>query len=421
MTGAPLYAPQWRLALDALTAVVRDGRAADRLLQRAFRDQPQMGGRDRRRVNDLLYGVLRDLRRLRRIAGSDVPADWLALHALESGLTDAAGLHQLGVERAAVLAAALRGFDDARLTPAERGNVPDAIHAQWQAQLGAVETLQLAEALRAQASVDLRVNTLKCTRAQALAALRSAGFEAEPTPLAPHGLRLRKRAALQALPAFRDGWFEPQDEGSQLLALLVAARPGERIVDWCAGAGGKTLALAAQMENRGALLALDADARRLRDLPPRLVRAGVRCVTVQTLDAAEASRHEAAAARGAATFDAVLVDAPCSGSGTWRRQPEARLKPLDLAALAATQRQILDRAATWVRPGGRLVYATCSLLRAENEAVVEAFLATHADFELQDAGALLRTSGVELPGHYLQLYPHRHGTDGFFGAGLRRR
>jgi 16S rRNA (cytosine967-C5)-methyltransferase len=413
MSAVRLYPAQWRLAAEVLSAVVQQGRAADRLLQTAFREQRQMGGRDRARVTDLLYGALRDLRRLRRIAASDSSQHWLALYALDSGLADVARLQQLGVDDAAVLQSRLQSFDASRLTTAERLNLPDTIYAHWQAQLGDAEAQQLAVALREQAPVDLRVNTLKASRAQAQAVLELAGLDPLPTPLAPQGLRLRKRAALQALTAFRDGWIEPQDEGSQLLALLVAAQPGERVVDYCAGAGGKTLALAAQMQNRGELLALDTDARRLRDLAPRLQRAGVTCVTVRTLaDAGPQLRDQPE------TFDAVFVDAPCSGSGTWRRQPEARLKPLDLAALAAIQGQILAQAAALVRPGGRLVYATCSLLHAENEAVVERFLAEHAGFELQDAGAVLHAAGVELPGRYLQLYPHRHGTDGFFGACL---
>lgn len=416
MSQVRLYPPQWRLADEVLTSVVQQGRAADRMLQSAFREQRQMGGRDRTRVTDLVYGVLRDLRRLQCIAVTPSVRDALALHALESGLADAARLQQLGVAGAPALAARLHDFDAAQLTEAERLNVPDAIHALWQVQLGAVQAQQLAEALRQQAPVDLRVNTLRCSRQQAQAALQEAGLESQPTPLAPLGLRLRKRAALQVLTVFRDGWIEPQDEGSQLLALLVAARPGEHVVDYCAGAGGKTLALAASMENRGELLALDSDARRLRELAPRLQRAGVSCVTARTLAEIEALPQERNA-----DFDAVFVDAPCSGTGTWRRQPEARLKPLDLPALATTQKQILARAAALVRSGGRLVYATCSLLREENEAVVENFLAVHCDFELEDAGAVLRAAGVELPGLYLQLFPHRHGTDGFFGACLRRR
>lgn len=415
MSATRLFTPQWRLAVDTLDAVVREGRAADRLLQTAFREQRQMGGRDRARVTDLVYGVLRDLRRLQRIAGpTSAAAQWCALHALEGQLADASRLASLGVVDAAALALALERFDPSTLTPAERLNVPDGIHAAWVAELGPTDAAQLAEALKTQAPVDLRVNTIKAGRDEARAALAAAGVEAAPTPYAPTGLRLDKRAALQSLAPFRDGWVEPQDEGSQLLALLVAARPGERIADWCAGAGGKTLALAAQMQDRGELVAMDAEAARLDRMKPRLQRAGVDCVRLR-------GGPHASAREKIEPFDAVLVDAPCSGSGTWRRQPEARLKPLDLPALARLQGDILAQAALSVRPGGRLVYATCSLLRAENEDVVDRFLATHPQFAVEDAGDVLAAQQVNLPGRHLKLYPHRHGTDGFFGACLRRR
>ncbi|MES0874861.1 RsmB/NOP family class I SAM-dependent RNA methyltransferase [Sinimarinibacterium thermocellulolyticum] len=410
MNRARIFPAQWTLACAVLDAVLREHRAADRLLQAAFRERRAMGGRDRARVTELVYGSLRDLRRLQRIAGGTDAATICALQALDSGMSDADGLARLGVAQAPALAARLADFDPSTLTAAERDNVPDAIHAAWVERLGVDETAALAAALRQQAPVDLRVNALKCTRAQAIEALAAANLSATPTPLAPLGLRLAERAALTSLPAYRDGWIEPQDEGSQLLALLVAARPGERIADWCAGAGGKTLALAASMQDRGELWALDADARRLQRMLPRLGRAGVRCVRLGGVDAVPADL----------CFDAILVDAPCSATGTWRRQPEARLKALDLPALARLQAQILAQAARHVRPGGRLVYATCSLLAEENEQVVRAFVSEHRQFEPMNAGDLLRVQGVDLPGECLRLWPQRHGTDGFFGACLRR-
>lgn len=412
-----LYPAQWQLAVEVLTQVLGEGGAADRLLQHEFRQRRQMGGRDRAVVSDLVYGVLRDLRRLRRIAGDSV-ADCCAVLALEGGQLDPSALLRLDVPHAEALAQRLADFDPASLTAAERCNVPDGIYALWCEALGEVHAEQLGLALRLQAPVDLRVNTLRATRAQAQAALREAGLDGEPLSLAPEGLRLHKRAALQNLAAYRDGWLEPQDQGSQLLALLVAARPGERVADYCAGAGGKTLALAARMQDRGELWAMDSDAMRLERLAPRLQRAGVSCVRTLCLDDMAAGDLLVA---NAGRFDAVLVDAPCSGSGTWRRQPEARLKALDLEALPQLQLQILTQAAKLVRSGGRLVYATCSLLAAENQAVVAGFLSAHPDFERADASAVLAASGVVLPGIELQLYPHLHDTDGFFGACLTRR
>lgn len=410
-----IYPAQWQLAVEVLASVLADGRAADRLLQHEFRQRRQMGGRDRAIVSDLVYGVLRDLRRLQRMAGDDAARCCAAL-ALESGQIDIAGLQRLGLADAEALAARMSAFDASALTPAELGNVPDPIHAIWTASLGAPQTEALARALQGQATVDLRVNTLRATPAAAQAALAEEGLEATTLEWAPSGLRLHKRATLQNTKAYRDGWVEPQDQGSQLLALLVAAQPGEKIADYCAGAGGKTLALAAQMQDRGELWAMDSEAQRLQRMLPRLERAGVGCVRVQALD-----EHGGGAPQG--YFDAVLVDAPCSGSGTWRRQPEARLKVLDLPAMAQLQGSILADAAKLVRPGGRLIYATCSLLPAENQQVVAGFLDAHPAFERVDAGAVLTRAGVlaELPGTELQLYPHRHGTDGFFGACLTRR
>lgn len=409
MRGSGLYPAQWQLACAVLDEVLQ-GRAADRCLQAAFRERRNMGSRDRAWVTEMVYGVLRDLRRLHAMVGEGSSAALCAALLLRGERVAPERLQALGVDVEA-LRAQLAAHDDDALTPAERANVPDTIYAAWQQQFGG-DVDALAATLCEQAPVDLRVNTLKCERAQAQAVLAEAGVEVQVTPYAPQGLRVARRAALQNLPAYRDGWIEPQDEGSQLLALLVDAQPDETVIDYCAGAGGKTLALAAQMQNCGTLCAWDSDSTRLARLAPRLQRAGVQCVQIRTLGNDETSDMLA---------DAVLVDAPCSATGTWRRQPEARLKALDLSALTTLQAQILARAARHVRPGGRLIYATCSLLDAENIDIVEAFMAEHPQFELDDAGAVLARSGVSLSGRTLQLLPHRHGTDGFFGAVLRRR
>jgi 16S rRNA (cytosine967-C5)-methyltransferase len=414
---ARLRRPQWQLAVQTLDRVLHQARVADASLQEAFRARAEMGSRDRARVSDLVYGVLRDLRALQALAGdhADSAATLCALQSLRSGLADVEMLVALGVAEAPSLAQKLSAIDAASLTPAQRNNLPDAIDAAWRAQYGDEETDALAQALRATAPVDLRVNTLKATRAAAQAALAQSGIEAQATSLSPWGLRLSRRVALQSTPAFRDGWVEPQDEGSQLLALLVGARPGEQIADWCAGAGGKTLALAAAMEDSGRLWAMDADAPRLARLGPRLRRAGVRCVQTQVLV------DDVVPPALANACDAVLVDAPCSGSGTWRRQPDARLRLPDFAVIGALQRRILAAAAQAVRPGGRLVYATCSLIAVENDAVVDDFLRAHPQFEPEDAGTVLAAHGVTLPGARLRLLPHRHGTDGFFAVRLVRR
>ncbi|HXC91667.1 MAG TPA: RsmB/NOP family class I SAM-dependent RNA methyltransferase, partial [Stellaceae bacterium] len=277
-------------------------------------------------------------------------------------------------------------------------------------------------ALNAAAPVDLRVNLLKADRETVRRVLAAEGVAAEPTPWSPLGLRLAARAPLSGLKAFKDGLFDVQDEGSQLAALLAGARPGMRVVDFCAGAGGKTLALAAGMANRGKLVACDVSARRLERAGLRLRRAGVGNVERRVLS----SENDKWVKRHAGGFDLVFVDVPCLGTGTWRRNPDAkwRSQPEDLAELILLQQQILRSAARLVRAGGRLVYATCSLLREEDAAQAEAFLAGSPDFALLPAArAWAETIGRTSPSgeDYLFLTPARHGTDGFFVAIFERK
>ncbi len=424
MSGVPegvprhrLRHPQWQLATATLDAVLHRGAVADACLQEAFRTHREMGSRDRALVGALVFEVLRDLRRLQAMAGpvADDASSLCALQALRTGLADVETLLRLGFEGAEPCAQALERFEETQLSAAQRDNLPDAIHAQWHVQYGETETAALAQALRLPAPVDLRVNTLKTDRATAAAALAQSGIEAVDTPWSPTGLRLTRRVALQSVAAFREGWIEPQDEGSQVLSRLLAASPGERIADYCAGAGGKTLAMAATMQDRGELWALDIDSARLARLTPRLQRAGVRCVQRQGL------AREGLPSDWTGGFDGILVDAPCSGTGTWRRQPDARLRLPDVAAITAVQREILAKAAQGLRPGGRLVYGTCSLLASENDAIVDDFLQSHPAFEEADAGRALAAQGIDLPGRRLRMLPHRHATDGFFGALLVRR
>jgi len=282
-------------------------------------------------------------------------------------------------------------------------------------------------ALNAPAPLDLRVNALKADRDTARRALAAEHIQAEPTPWSPLGLRLRHRAPLAGTAAFKEGLVEVQDEGSQLAALLADARPGMRVVDFCAGAGGKTLALAAQLQNRGKLVACDVADWRLERAGQRLRRAGVSNVERRALSSERdpwVKRHAAKGTEGG--FDRVFVDAPCLGIGSWRRNPDGkwRATPQDLAELVVRQRDILASAARLVRPGGRLIYVTCSLLREENEAQAEAFLAAHPDFALYPAArAWAEAIGGRSPGgdDYLRLTPARHGTDGFFVAQFERR
>jgi 16S rRNA (cytosine967-C5)-methyltransferase len=274
------------------------------------------------------------------------------------------------------------------------------------------------------APLDLRVNTFKAKREAVLAEFEAQGFPCVSTPHSPLGIRLQGKPALNRLDVFNRGDVEVQDEGSQLLALLTDAHRGEMVVDFCAGAGGKTLALGAAMRNTGRLYAFDTSGHRLAALKPRLARSGLSNVHPVQI----AHERDDRIKRLAGKIDRVLVDAPCSGLGTLRRNPDLkwRQKPESVTELAALQQAILASASRLLKPGGRLVYATCSVLPEENEATVQDFLAAHPDFEAVDAAQELARLKVPeaaflCEGGHLRLWPHRHGTDGFFAAVIVRR
>ncbi len=309
-------------------------------------------------------------------------------------------------------------LDHPNMPVAVRLEVPDWLLPLLEAQFGAALSAELA-ALAEPAPLDLRVNLLRTPREAARAALAAEGIEGAPTRLSPWGLRVAGRRPVTSSTAFRAGLVEIQDEGSQLIALLADARPGMRVADLCAGAGGKTLAMAMTMANTGHILACDVSAARLDSAVRRLRRAGVHNVERHVL-----GPGDKALKRRARSFDRVLVDAPCTGIGTWRRNPDARrrLAPADLAELVPKQAAILDRAAELVRIGGKLIYATCSLLSEENEAQVYGFLARHPEFAITPP-AQVWPEGVApfVSDSFLALTPARHGTDGFFAAVLERR
>jgi 16S rRNA (cytosine967-C5)-methyltransferase len=301
-------------------------------------------------------------------------------------------------------------------------SLPDFLAARFLRQFGDHADAEAA-AMNERAPLTARVNLLRTTRESLLERLRAEGVDARPTPLSPLGIFLETRQNAFALPSFREGLFELQDEGSQLLGLLVDAPP-TRVVDACAGAGGKTLQLAAQMRNRGELFALDIDARRLEELKRRARRADVHNVRIRPIPP---SGPEVAPALVdlADRADRVLVDAPCSGTGTFRRKPDARYRLTEamLAQHVERQRLLLEQFAPLVRPGGRMVYGTCSLLEEENEAVVASFLERHPGFRTLPPADRLgpELGGKVSTGDFLRLSPARHGTDGFFGAILLRQ
>ncbi|MFN5177727.1 RsmB/NOP family class I SAM-dependent RNA methyltransferase [Limnohabitans sp.] len=397
---------------------------ADAVVSRYFRDHRSLGPRERATLAETAFAVLRKKLLFEQLArsGSGPRERRLAIlgfHGHRDFLLSA-----LNEQEKQWLQACEQVTPEALMAP-HRHNLPEWLAQSLNAQMGE-EFQALADALQQPAPLDLRVNTQRAKRSEVLKALAREGITAESTPYSPWGLRLQDKPALQRSEAFVSGAVEVQDEGSQLLALLLDAHRGEMVVDFCAGAGGKTLALGAAMRNTGRLYAFDVSAHRLEALKPRLARSGLSNVH----PAALAHERDERVKRLAGKIDRVLVDAPCSGLGTLRRNPDLKWRQSlqAVAELVVRQTAILHSAARLLKSGGRLLYATCSLLPEENEHVARAFSAAHPDFEpLAVAPELLRLkveAGQDLctpDGQYLRLWPNRHGTDGFFAAAWTRR
>jgi len=408
-----------------IEAVFRFDHPADAVVARFFRERKALGPRERATLSDTVYAALRERLKFEWLARSGSGSKWRRLAILGFPGDRDFLKSALSEPEKAWLDACARVREDEWLAP-HRHNLPEWLATALRDQVGEGFDA-LAASLLQPAPLDLRVNLLKTKREAALAALRGAGLVAEPTPYSPWGIRLQGKPSLSKLPAYTGGEVEVQDEGSQLLALLLDAKRGEMVVDFCAGAGGKTLAIGAAMRNSGRLYAFDTSAHRLDGLKPRLARSGLSNVHPVAI----AHERDERIKRLAGKIDRVLVDAPCSGLGTLRRHPELKWRqtPETVAAQATLQQAILASAARLLKPGGRLVYATCSLLRDENEAVAEAFGAAHADFEVEPVVDLLAAArvaqatelGVGEGGRFLRLWPHRHGTDGFFAAVWRKK
>lgn len=407
-------------SVELLAAILTGHAPADKQMERYFRAHREMGARDRGHVAETVYGCLRRRRELEYFSRSAEPQDWIMAYLLRvQNLTEDEVVALDRRARAHTVAEDILASRADAMPPAVRANLPDDVWLRLCGQLGQDAAARLAAALNQPAPVDLRVNSRVTTREELRGELTAAGFDSEPTPISPWGLRRRDRRPLFSTDAFKRGAFEVQDEGSQLISMLMDPQPGERVVDFCAGGGGKTLHLGALMKAKGTLYAFDVHARRLDALKPRLRRAGLSNVRPQLIK----TERDTQVKRLRATIDRVLVDAPCSGTGTLRRNPDLKWRPLDLDTLVASQRAILAAAAELVKPGGRLVYATCSVLREENEDIVKDFLERNADFECvtSDAAPAALTKEL-LPGECgLRLYPHIHATDGFYMAALRRR
>jgi len=397
----------------------------DAVVARHFRENRSLGPRERATLSDTVYAILRERLKFEWLARSGTGSKWRRL-AILGFPGDRDFLKSALTEVEKTWWDNCLAVKDADLMAQHRHNLPDWLATALRDQVGD-EFDALVASLNQPAPLDLRVNVLKKKREAVLAELRQAGLVCEPTAYSPLGIRLQGKPSLAKLPAFVQGDVEVQDEGSQLLALLLDAKRGEMVVDFCAGAGGKTLAIGAAMRNSGRLYAFDTSGHRLDALKPRLARSGLSNVHPVAI----AHERDDRIKRLAGKIDRVLVDAPCSGLGTLRRSPDLKWRqtPQTVAAQAELQQAILNSAARLLKPGGRLVYATCSLLPAENEAVAGAFSEAHQDFEVVPVAGLLAVAQVPQPdglcqgedGQWLRLWPHRHATDGFFSAVWRKK
>ncbi|HVZ70973.1 MAG TPA: RsmB/NOP family class I SAM-dependent RNA methyltransferase [Polyangia bacterium] len=449
--GARLQGGSRALALEIAAEARAEWGFASDIIARSFRAHRELPSGDRRKISETVYGLIRMDRRLdaileelrgqRRADAAVGPAAFadlspvardalkLVIHELREGLPPEAARDEAKRWLGAEVDLARVVDEDAGLgkrtgleREAVRLSVPTWMLEQFTNDYGPERGAALADAMNRRAPMALRVNTARISRDALVARLAEEHVVAKPTPLAPAGLVLETRVNAFGLSAFQEGLFEVMDEGSQLVAEVVAPPPGGRVVDACAGAGGKTLAIGASMANKGRLLALDTDGKKLEELRRRARRAGLTNVAARAVEGEGAASLPAEAKRGA--WDRVLVDAPCSGLGTLRRNPEARwrLTPAAVKSFPARQLALLVTYAPLVAEGGRLIYATCSVVEDENEGVVSRFLAERDDFvrvPVKEIWGKERAAAVgdELS---LRLLPNVHDTDGFFAAVLRR-
>ena len=410
------------IASELLREVGRLDMPADVIVSNFFRKHRELGPRERNALAETAYAVLRQRLLYQHLAQSGHGAleRRLAILAWQGGDTLIRG--GMGPHEQTWLNN-VRSIDRNTYSEKLRHNLPDWLAGAIRTDLGEDGFWEFVGAMSGSAPLDLRVNMLKANRDRAQAQLHEAGIDSIATPYSPWGLRVDGKPALQKTDVFLRGDVEVQDEGSQLLAALVGAKRGEMVVDFCAGAGGKTLALGAAMRSTGRLYAFDVNGHRLDKLKPRLARSGLSNVHPAQLTNERDDRVK----RLSGKIDRVLVDAPCSGLGTLRRNPDLkwRLNSKSIDEMVELQAKILESACRLVKSGGRLVYATCSPLRREDEGIAEVFSAAHPEFRMLDAGELLTSSGVERADElnangYFRSWPHRHGMDGFFAAAWQK-
>ncbi|MBU1424660.1 MAG: RsmB/NOP family class I SAM-dependent RNA methyltransferase [Gammaproteobacteria bacterium] len=412
------------LVIQALRTALKMEHPADAVLRHFFQAE-RIGSNERSLVAETLFGVLRHRLLLEYGCTLDdkgqATARRMALaYWVKFGGYNLRELEPLLKAKEAEWLGKAKSISVGELPLSIQAELPDWIVDKLRPHHGDAGILELGRSMQQPAPLDLRVNTLLAGRNEVLQSLQAEGMDAQATPYSPMGIRLKYKPALNKHALFLTGKFEVQDEGSQLLGLLLAPKRNDMVVDFCAGAGGKTLMLGAMMNSQGRLYAWDISEKRLTNLKPRLKRSGLSNVQPQLI----AHENDSKVKRLAGKIDRVLVDAPCSGLGTLRRNPDLKFRQSaqSVAELNLKQAAILASAARLLKPGGRLVYATCSLLHEENQGIVQDFLAVHPDFTLLPAGEVLRQQHIALEmGDYLQLTPQQHNTDGFFAAVLERR
>ena len=411
----------------AFAVILKLDGPADTLMKAFFKSNPKLGSRDRTILAEAIFYALRHYSeiawRMKPVRPERAPkAAALLTLAMQYGL-DSLGDAVLGSEKGPVVN--MLGLKLEKAPPEVRAEMPFWLYELESQQYGQAAAELFAASLQS-APLDLRVNTLKAKREDVIAELAQFKVTAEPMRFSPDGIRLTDKPGLIRWPVYQEGRIDIQDEGSQLIARLVGAKRGEMVCDFCAGAGGKTLALGALMKSTGRLYAFDINEKRLQGLSPRMRRAGLSNVHPVAIRDEKDNRIK----RLRGKFDRVLVDAPCTGTGTLRRNPDLkwRLTPQELERINAVQKSVLEEAAKLLKPQGRIVYATCSVLERENQLVVKEFLQTHPEFELLNATDILAKQGVVLPdfqkeefGDFFVMLPHRHQTDGFFAAVLQKK
>jgi 16S rRNA (cytosine967-C5)-methyltransferase len=412
------------LVIQALRTSLKMEHPADAVLRHFFQEE-RIGSNERSLVAETLFGTLRHRLFLEYGCTLDdkgqATARRMALaYWAKFGGYNLRELEPILKAKEADWLGQVKSINISELPLSIQAELPDWIVEKLRADHSDAEILELGRSMQQTAPLDLRVNTLLANRNEVLQALQADHYDAQATPFSPMGIRLKYKPALNKHALFLSGRFEVQDEGSQLLGLMLSPKRNDMVVDFCAGAGGKTLMLGAMMNSQGRLYAWDISEKRLTNLKPRLKRSGLSNVQPQLI----AHENDNKVKRMAGKIDRVLVDAPCSGLGTLRRNPDLKFRQSvqSVAELNVKQTAILASAARLLKQGGRLVYATCSLLREENQAIVETFLAAHPDFALIPAGEVIKQHHIDLPmSDYLQLTPQQHNTDGFFAAVLERK